>query len=113
AGRLVDMLRNKGSNAALAAKGRIGLGDVLVAAVDVLDDTVLRSLARSARDGLMVLCRKDVHGARAPAERTLSPEAALAQSLGWRVRRAAFEGVILEKDGRSVVLVDEPVVFAA
>jgi hypothetical protein len=113
AGRLVDMLRNKGSDAALAAKGRIGLGDVLVAAVDVLDDTVLRSLARSSRDGLMVLCRKDVHGARAAAERPLSPEAVLAQSLGWRVRRAAFEGVILEKDGRSVVLVDEPVVFAA
>lgn len=109
--KLVKALHDDGYSATMAPVTKNAIADIIVAAVDKLQDEDIRKLAGSAREGIVVLCRSDARRLQPALERPLSADAITAQSLGWRITRACTEGVQLEKDGKTVALVDEPVAF--
>jgi hypothetical protein len=110
--RLAEMLRLEGCNAVLAP-GEGSVADVIIAVLDVLRDPDLRALAGSARDGIVVLCRRDLRSHQPAAEMTLMPDALAAQSLGWRIKWSCVDGVLVEKDGGCVALVEEPLTLTS
>jgi hypothetical protein len=113
AGRLVATLQEIGRGASLAPLPRDTIANVLVAVVDTLSNSALRSLAAQAREGVVVFCRRDLRKPEMTVGHTLSPDCVAGQSLGWRIGRACTDGVLLEKDGRCVALVDEPAALTA
>jgi hypothetical protein len=86
---------------------------VLVAVVDTLSNSALRSLATQAREGGVIFCRRDLRKLETPVVHTPSSDCITAQSPGWRIAHACTDGVLLEKDGRCVALIDEPVALTA
>jgi hypothetical protein len=84
-----------------------------VAAVDFLVDKDLRDLASRARKGMVILCVRDLRRLVPPVDWPLSADAIAARSLGWRIKRVCAEGVVLEKEGRAVALINEPVALTA
>ena len=113
AGRLVATLQEIGCGASLAPLPRDTITNVLVAVVDTLSNSALRSLATQAREGVVIFCRRDLRKPEGPVGHTPSSDCITAQSLGWRVAHACQDGVLLEKDGRCVALIDEPVALTA
>jgi hypothetical protein len=113
AGRLVATLQEIGRGASLAPLPRDTITNVLVAVVDTLSNSALRSLAAQAREGVVIFCRRDLRRAETPTNHTASADCITAQSLGWRIAYACADGVLLEKDGHCVALVDEPVALTA
>jgi hypothetical protein len=113
AGRLVATLQEIGCGASLAPLPRDTTTNVLVAVVDTLSNSALRSLATQAREGVVIFCRRDLRKPEGPVGHTPSSDCITAQSLGWRIAHACTDGVLLEKDGRCVALIDEPVALTA
>jgi len=113
AGRLVATLQEVGRGASLAPLPRDIIANVLVAVVDTLSNSALRSLAAQAREGVVIFCRRDLRRPETPTNHPPSSDCITAQSLGWRIAYACADGVLLEKDGHCVALVDEPVAFTA
>jgi hypothetical protein len=113
AGRLVATLQEIGCGASLAPLPRDTFTNVLVAVVDTLSNSALRSLATQAREGVVIFCRRDLRKPEGPVAHTPSSDCITAQSLGWRITHACTDGVLLEKDGRCVALIDEPVALTA
>ena len=113
AGRLVATLQEIGRGASLAPLPRDTITNVLVAVVDTLSNSALRSLAAQAREGVVIFCRRDLRRPETPMNHTVSADCVTAQSLGWRIAYACADGVLLEKDGHCVALVDEPMAFTA
>ena len=111
AGRLVATLQEIGRGASLAPLPRDTVTNVLVAVVDTLSNSALRSLAAQAREGVVIFCRRDLRRPETPMNHTASADCITAQSLGWRIAYACAEGMLLEKDGHCVALVEEPVAF--
>lgn len=107
ADRLVLLLRNAGCNAAPSTSDTDA--DFIVASLDLLGDADLPALAARARKGVAVLCRSDRRSTEAAAPPVHTPDVLLAQSLGWKLVATTAEGSRLEKNGRSVVLIDETV----
>jgi hypothetical protein len=105
--RLVLLLRNAGCSAAPSTSGIDA--DFIVAGLDQLDDTDLPALAARARKGVAVLCRSDRRSSEAAAQPAHTPDVLLAQSQGWKLIATTTDGALLEKDGRSTVLIDETV----
>jgi hypothetical protein len=113
AARLVATLQEIGCGASLAPLPRDTITNVLVAVVDTLSNSALRSLATQAREGVVIFCRRDLRKPETPVGHTPSSDCITAQSLGWRIAHACTDGVLLEKDGRCVALIDEPVALTA
>ena len=111
--RLVTALQKTGRGASLAPLCRNTFTNVLVAAVDTLSNSALRSFAAQAREGIVVFCPRDLRAPETAVEHTPSLDCLAAQSLGWQIRRACTDGVVLEKDGRCFALVDEPAALSA
>jgi hypothetical protein len=109
---LVKTLQDIGHNAALFPLASGAVADIVVAAVDELLDVSLGNLAKWAREGIVILCRCDLRRPESTPERPLPADAATAQLLGWRIKRACAEGVLLEKNGSCVPLVDEPLALS-
>ncbi len=107
--RLTNSLRDLGREAVLSDGGECAVADFVVAAIDELTDAGVLNLAKRAREGIFILCRRDLRRLVSPPERSLTEDAITARSLGWKIKRACSEGVVLEKDDRAVALVDEPV----
>jgi hypothetical protein len=110
--QLVTTLQALGCNAALFPLARGAAADIVVAAADELLDVALGNLAKCAREGIVILCRRDLRQPRSIPERPLLPDATTARVLGWQIKRACGEGVLLEKNGRCVALVDEPLALS-
>ncbi|NUU41845.1 hypothetical protein [Tardiphaga robiniae] len=109
--RLVARLQAERCSVALASAGEVA--DVIVAALDELQDTDLQRVASLAGSGVIVICRVD---RRAPASfpsSTPSADIDTAVALGWKISRTAADGTVLEKDGRFVILVQEAGAIAA
>lgn len=102
--RLVTKLQQEGCSASTSGTEP---ADVMVAAFDELHDADLADIAQRAVHGVVILCRNDLRSASSQAELQQSADARAAQSLGWKISRAATEGTVLEKDGRAAVLVEE------
>ncbi|MBR1217496.1 hypothetical protein JQ557_05830 [Bradyrhizobium sp. U87765 SZCCT0131] len=102
--RLAAELRREGCSASASGSEA---ADVVVAAFDKLHDADLAGVAQRAAHGVVILCRKDLRSASSPAEPPQSADAQAAQSLGWKISRAATEGTVLDKGGRTAVLVEE------
>jgi hypothetical protein len=113
AARLVGTLQEIGCGASLAPLPRDTITNVLVAVVDTLSNSALRSLAAQAREGVVIFCRRDLRKVERPVGQPPSSDCISAQSLGWRITHASTDGVLLEKDGRCVALIDEPVALTA
>jgi hypothetical protein len=113
AGRLVGTLQEIGCGASLAPLPRDTITNVLVAVVDTLSNSALRSLATQAREGMVIFCRRDLRKVERPVGQPPSSDCITAQSLGWRITHASTDGVLLEKDGRCVALIEEPVALTA
>jgi hypothetical protein len=113
AGRLVATLQEIGCGASLAPLPRDTITNVLVAVVDTLSNSALRSLATQAREGVVIFCRRDLRKPERPVGHAPSSDCITAQSLGWRIVHACTDGLLLEKDGRCVALIDEPVALTA
>jgi hypothetical protein len=112
--RLAEMLRLEGCNAVLAPEaGNNSVADVIVAVLDTLRDSDLRALAGVAREGIVVLCRRDLRSPAPAVDTTALADAVVARSLGWRIRRSCVDGVLVEKDGGCVALVEEPLMLTA
>jgi hypothetical protein len=109
--KLVKGLRDLGRDAALAPVD--AAADIIVAAVDFLVDKDLRDLASRARKGIVILCVRDLRRLPSPVDWPLPADALAARSLGWRIKRVCAEGVVLEKEGRAVALINEPVALTA
>ncbi len=107
--RLVQALRNSGCVAFPATSD--AEADFIVASLEELKDPDLQSLATRARKGVAVLCRSDGRTVGSLPQVASSPEVMLAQSLGWKLVSMTTDGALLEKDGRSAVLVDESIVM--
>ena len=111
ADRLVSELRQSGCNVAPASAGQEA--DVIVASVDELRDADVSAFAEKARQGIAVLCRSN---RRSPPvnQDTAGPEPDIesAEQFGWLISRATIDGTVLEKDGRSVALIREPVAIS-
>ncbi|MGA7804511.1 hypothetical protein [Bradyrhizobium sp.] len=110
ADRLVLELRKSGCNAAQASTGR--LADVIVASVDELRDADVAAFAKKARQGIVVVCRSNRRSPPAAQDRRREPDIKSAEALGWLVSRTAIDGTVLERDGRSVALIREPVALS-
>ena len=111
--RLVATLQEIGRGALLAPLPHDTITNVLVAVVDTLSNAALRSLAAQAREGVVIFCRRDLRKPETPVNRPPSSDCITAQSLGWRIAHDCTDGVLIEKDGRCVALVDEPVALTA
>jgi hypothetical protein len=109
---LVTILRELGRNAAIYPLARGAAADIVVVAVDELLDVALGNLAKCAREGIVILCRRDMRQTKFAPERALPADATTAQILGWRIKRACGEGVLLEKNSNCVALVDEPLALS-
>ena len=109
AARLIISLQDLGRDVVLADGADGTVADFVVAVFDELTDAGVLGLAKRAREGIFILCRRDMRRPVSPPERSLPEDAITARSLGWGIKRASAEGVVLEKDGRAVALVDEPV----
>jgi hypothetical protein len=109
--KLVKGLRDLGRDAALAPVD--AAVDIIVTAVDFLVDKDLRDLACRARKGIVILCVRDLRRLASPVDWPLPADAIAARSLGWRIKRVCAEGVVLEKEGRMVALINEPVALTA
>jgi hypothetical protein len=107
--QLVTTLQRLGRNAALFPLARDGVADIVVAAVDELLNVAVRNLARCAREGVVILCRQDLRRAESLPDPPRLTDATTAQSLGWQIKFACREGVLLERNGKCVALVNEPV----
>lgn len=107
ADRLVLSLRKAGCTAVLSTSDTDA--DLVVATLDQLGDTDLPALAARARKGIAVLCRSDRRSTEMAAQQADTLDVLLAQSLGWKLVASTADGALLEKDGRSVVLIDETV----
>jgi hypothetical protein len=107
--RLVQALRNAGCVAFPATSD--AEADFIVASIEELKDSDLQSLATRARKGVAVLCRSDGRTVGSIPQAASSPEVMLAQSIGWKLISTTADGALLEKDGRSAVLVDESIVM--
>jgi hypothetical protein len=110
AGRLVGLLQAAGCSAELSTSHSDA--DFVVASLDQLTDSVARTIASRARKGAAILCRSDLRSPEAMPEPSSAPDVLLAQSLGWKLVETTADGALLEKDGRSVVLVDETVTIS-
>ena len=110
ADRLVSELRKSGCNVAPASAGHEA--DVIVASVDELRDADVSAFAEKARQGIAVLCRSNRRSAPANQDTGPEPDIKSAESLGWLISRAAIDGTVLEKDGRSVALIREPIAIS-
>jgi hypothetical protein len=110
--QLVTILQDLGRNAAIYPLARGAVADIVVVAVDELLDVALGNLAKCAREGIVILCRRDMRQTKSAPERALPADATTAQILGWRIKRACGEGVLLEKNGNCVALVDEPLALS-
>jgi hypothetical protein len=108
--RLVSELRNSGCNVAPASAGQEA--DVIVASVDELRDADVSAFAEKARQGIAVLCRSNRRSSPANQDTGPEPDIKSAESLGWLISRAAIDGTVLEKDGRSVALIREPIAIS-
>lgn len=111
ADRLVAELRDQECNAALASSAREA--DVIVGFIDMLRDTDLPTLAEKARLGLVVLCRSDHRSPGAKTESNPAPDITSAQALGWNLSGTTIDGTVLEKGGRSVALINEPIAISS
>jgi hypothetical protein len=107
ADRLVSELRKSGCNVAPASAGQEA--DVIVASVDELRDADVSAFAEKARQGIAVLCRTNRRSPPANQDRGPEPDIESAEQLGWLISRATIDGTVLERDGRSVALIREPV----
>jgi hypothetical protein len=110
ADRLVSELRKSGCNAAPASAGQEA--DVIVASVDELRDADVSAFAEKARQGIAVLCRTNRRSPPANQDTGPEPDIESAEQLGWLISRATIDGTVLEKDGRSVALITEPVAIS-
>jgi hypothetical protein len=110
ADRLVSELRKSGCNVAPASAGQEA--DVIVASVDELRDADVSAFAEKARQGIAVLCRSNRRSPPANQDTGPEPDIKSAESLGWLISRAAIDGTVLEKDGRSVALIREPIAIS-
>jgi hypothetical protein len=110
AGRLVLSLRNAGCNAGLSQSHSDA--DFIVASLDQLTDSDVRTIASRARKGAAILCRSDLRSPDVAPPPSSAPDVLLAQSLGWKLIATTTDGALLEKDGRSVVLVEETVTIS-
>jgi hypothetical protein len=110
ADRLVSELRESGCNVAPASEGQEA--DVIVASVDELRDADVSAFAEKARQGIAVLCRSNRRSPPANQDTDPEPDIKSAESLGWLISRAAIDGTVLEKDGRSVALIREPIAIS-
>jgi hypothetical protein len=110
ADRLVSELRSSGCDVAQASTGQEA--DVIVASVDELRDADVAAFARKARQGIAVVCRSNRRLPPAMQDSGREPDIKIAESLGWRVSRTAIDGTVLEKDGRSVALIREPIAIS-
>jgi len=108
--RLISELRNSGCNVAPASAGQEA--DVIVASVDELQDADVSAFAEKARQGIAVLCRSNRRSPPANQDTGPEPDIKSAESLGWLISRAAIDGTVLEKDGRSVALIREPIAIS-
>jgi hypothetical protein len=87
--------------------------DVIVSGVNDLHDSEVQQLAARARKGVVVFCRSDRRTSTSLPTNTPSADLNQALSLGWKVAQTGTDGTVLEKDGRSVVLVEESGAVAA
>jgi hypothetical protein len=85
---------------------------VIVASVDELRDADVSAFAEKARQGIAVLCRSNRRSPPANQDTDPEPDIKSAESLGWLISRAAIDGTVLEKDGRSVALIREPIAIS-
>jgi hypothetical protein len=106
AARLISSLHNFDRNAAFAADGTVA--DIIVAAVDELSNAALRAIASCARQGVIVLCRRDLRQLPRTSDRSLPADVIAARALGWQIRRTCGEGIVLERNGKAAAVVDEP-----
>jgi hypothetical protein len=110
ADRLVSELRKSGCNVAPASAGQEA--DVIVASIDELQDADVSAFAEKARQGIAVLCRSNRRSPPVNQETGAEPDIESAEQLGWLVSRATIDGTVLEKDGRSVALIREPIAIS-
>jgi hypothetical protein len=110
ADRLVSELRKSGCNVAPASAGQEA--DVIVASVDELQDADVSAFAEKARQGIAVLCRSNRRSPPVNQETGPEPDIESAEQLGWLISRATIDGTVLEKDGRSVALIREPIAIS-
>jgi len=110
ADRLVLEMRKSGCAAAPASAAQEA--DVIVASVDVLRDTDVSAFAEKARQGIVILCRSDRRSPTPELNEDPAPDIKSAESLGWSVSRAAIDGTVLEKGGRSVALIRETIALS-
>ena len=110
ADRLVSELRKSGCNVAPASAGQEA--DVIVASVDELQDADVSAFAEKARQGIAVLCRTNRRSPPVNQDMDPEPDIESAERLGWLVSRATMDGTVLEKDGRSVALIREPIAIS-
>ena len=108
--RLVSELRKSGCDVAPASAGQEA--DVIVASVDELRDADVSAFAEKARQGIAVLCRSNRRSPPANQDPGPEPDIKSAESLGWLISRTAIDGTVLEKDGRSVALIREPIAIS-
>jgi hypothetical protein len=94
ADRLVSELRKSGCN------------------VDELRDADVSAFAEKARQGIAVLCRSNRRSPPVNQETGPEPDIESAEQLGWLISRATIDGTVLEKDGRSVALIREPIAIS-
>jgi hypothetical protein len=106
AARLAEHLRRAGYDAVLTEDEGADLPGLLVASTDTAEEKYVRRLLNFPRDGVVILCRSWCSDADPDAP--LSADVPTALSLGWRVRKAFADGVLLEKDDRVAALVNEP-----
>lgn len=113
AAKLAAFLQDLGRTAAVAPLASDVVADIIVVATDELRDEDLQDHAIHAREGLVVLCRKDLRQQGVTASQRLPADAITAGSLGWRVKRTCTEGLVVANNGKAVALVDEPVALTS
>ncbi|PWT86761.1 MAG: hypothetical protein C5B58_00855, partial [Acidobacteria bacterium] len=106
AARLAEHLQHVGFDAVVAPHESADTPALLIASAEAAAEKQVRRLLDFALDGVVVLCRswRPETDVVAP----LSADARAALHLGWRVRKTFADGLLLEKDGRVAVLVNEP-----
>jgi hypothetical protein len=104
--RLAEHLRRLGIDAVVAPHEGADTPALLIASADKAEEKQVRRLLDFALDGVVVLCRSWCPDPDVATP--LSADARAALHLGWRVRKSFADGLLLEKDGRVAVLVNEP-----
>jgi hypothetical protein len=104
--RLAQHLQHAGYDTGLAIDEGSEVPGLLVTSADTAEEKQVCRLLDFVRDGVVVLYRSwhSEPDLRAP----LSADARAALSLGWCVLKTFTDGVLLEKDGRVVALINEP-----